>query len=340
VLDSGSFVGLWWVSASEDRIAATWANGDGTAGDAVTVQMFDREGTAIAPMVSTHVNQPWNVARGMWIGDRYVLGASQRAYACGGTSSTTCKQYLFAVDKSGVLVQDATQIGTGGPFIVGGYTDGTNYAIAMPGTGVGSIALRSFSPSGAPAMQRELFATAPGESIGAESLDSFDDGDRVLWTYDSTTTGLTVRATNRAGVTTFGPASLGSQSVIHRGSANAVVVDGVIVRPSMVNNVVTVSRWSSEHDQLPSVTLPGTSLGPIAIARDADQIYLVTMGANAEDTAPADHVWRLGLDGRIAQLGIELPDLGGYTGAVATDHGVIVFAKSNGSIVMTRVDCP
>jgi hypothetical protein len=345
VLDAGAYAGLWWMASDGTHVAASWATGDGNAGDVVSAQVFDLDGAPVGAAVTTMLDQPWTVSRGFWSGDRYAISATQRTYACGGDTSTDCATYLMALDTSGQQILAPTMLVRDTPAISGAYVDRDQYFVALvPGGGVGAIRLRSYALDGSAGdIDLELFATAPGESVATGTVRTVRGVDRIYWTYVSSTTGFTLRVTDLSGQTMLGPVTLDEAALgaPTRGSDHGLIVDGMLVlvyaRPG---GGVEVGWWTAQGERVRTAELPGAQI-PFSIALGGEQIFVL-----ASDVSPGPaELWRLSLDGRIAQRGATVfPESPHSAAAVAGPLGVIVAGAVYGAgshpVMLTRMQCP
>ncbi len=345
-IDAGSYAGVWWMGRSDDRIAVVWVTGEGNAGDVVSVRIFDFAGEPVAPAVTTSVGQPWTMARGWWVGDRFVIAGTQRDYACGGTNSVACPTYLLAVDRDGQMVLEPTLVATDTPVVTGAYEyAGAYHAAFVPGGGVGEVRLRSYTPAGEPTgVDVALFATDLGESLfGVRALRA---GDTVYWTYLSSTTGTTLRVSDPSGAEVSGPITLSSSvlNLASRGFDHMIEVDGEVQAAFEVDGQVSVGRWTFAGAPLGAPLVLTGATGLHAMSDGFGQSFVLTR-LTGDDT-PRVYIWRLARDGRVAQPGaaIEIPQDQQYAALVGLPTGIAVAIASYGAgnrpITFTRFGCP
>ena len=344
-LDTGPYPAVWWLARSADRVAVVWVTGDGTAGDTISVRVFDLDGAPVTPRLTTQVGQPWKLARPYWVGPHLMIAATRRTYACE-DGPVNCPTYLWAIDEDGAEVLAPTWISTGTPSVVGAWADGDEYAAGfVPATGQGDVEVRSFDDDAQPgAVDATAFATARGESITWVHAIRRDDD--VHWLYSSSQTGFTLRVTDPAGTMTQGATSLdlASVGVAQIGFDTAVLTDEGLIVAYAIGEETAVGAWTTSGAPLRAPAPLDGMAWPAAMSDGFGQIYV--LAGRREDDVPRDYLWRVSLDGRIAQAGaaVEIPENHTYAALAGVPEGVLVVVADYGAgdrpVTFTRFGCP
>ena len=347
VLDRGEYAGIWWSARGPDRVALAWTTGPGTAADVTKVQVFDLAGAPVAPAVALDTFQPWTVHQLVWRGDRVLLSATQRSYACGGDLSTACETYVVAVQDDGALVVPPTSIGASAPTVVAAPGGGDAYdVVRLAPSGAGDVRARAYDRDGAVlGLERTIYTTSPGERTNLPRISALDGAN--AWIYSSTTTGLSLRLVDPTDAITLGPVTIddtpGASVIDRSGAAIALVPEGyaIAVNRAGAPAIVFVSPAGGRLREVP---IPGADVLS-GLVRVGDE--LVVLATTNLETGPQGTIWRLALDGRIAAAPTPLGFEGAHRyGTLApVPGGVLIAAADYGEgithpISLARFACP